>query len=502
MSLFRSLATVGALTAVSRVAGLVRDLAVAALLGAGAEADAFFAAMRLPDLARRLFAEGAFSTAFVPRFTAILTAEGRAAALDFAGRALSVLLVALVALVLVAELTMPWLVAVIAPGLAGDGGPVVDFARLTFPYVLPVSVVALLGGVLNGLGRVAAFAAAPILFNLTLLAALWGIGVFGTPPGFTLSAAVSVAGLVQMGWMILALRHAGGNIPLVRPRLDTEMRALFTRVGPGAVATGAGQINLTLDVVLASLLPAGAVSALSYADRLAQLPLGVIGLSVGMAVLPRLSAISAGEAADGNRGGEAGATFRQSVLATLALILPAAVGLGVAAVPIVETLFLRGAFSAEDAAVTAGVLAAYAVGLPAAALIKPVNAAFFARGDTVTPMRAALAVAVANVVLSLALMPAFGVIGIALATSLAAWLNLPLLMWGGRGKGVFPSLAGLAGPMVALGLATSLMALATLWLTRTVPAGLSGLVLIITGAVAVYGAVIALMIALRAPVGR
>lgn len=506
MSLLKSVAAVGGLTIVSRVAGFVRDLAMASLFGAGAEADAFFTAMRLPDLARRLFAEGALATAFVPRFAAIMVEGGRAAAFDFAGRVLTGLLVASAALILVAEPLMPWLVALIAPGVSGAAADlVVDFARLTFPYVLPVSVVALLGGVLNGLGRVAAFAAAPILFNLTLLAALWGGGASGGASGFTLAAAVPVAGLVQMVWMFLALRLAGGRLrPIavtIHPRLDPEVRALFARVGPGALATGAGQINLTVDVVLASLLPAGAVSALSYADRLAQLPLGIVGLSVGMAVLPRLSAISAADRAARDRGAaeepeDSGVTFRQGVLAALALILPAAVGLGVAAGPIVDALFLRGAFDAEDAAATSGVLAAYAAGLPAAALIKPVNAAYFARGDTVTPMRAALVVAAVNVALSLTLLPALGVVGIALATSVAAWLNLPLLPLLprlGRGSGAIPSLAGLGRPVAALGVATLLMGIATHALIGVAPRGVFGLALIVAGAVAVYGAALAVL---------
>ncbi|MBV5336250.1 lipid II flippase MurJ, partial [bacterium] len=271
----------------------------------------------------------------------------RSAALRFAEDALGVLLAAAPAITALGVWAMPALVEIMAPGFSGaaaeTGELAIAYGRFTFPYLLPAALAALIGGVLNGFGRMAAFAASPIIFNLGMLAALAGIAAFAWPAGPTLSVGVALAGCLQLLWMLAASNRCGVVLHPRRPRLTPAVRGFLAQLGPGTLAVGVGQINLTVDMMLASLLPTGAVSALAYADRLAQLPLGIVGLALGMALLPRL----AGLAATGDESGLA-AEFRQAVVAALALGLPAAVGLGLAAGPIIDALFVRGAFTAAD----------------------------------------------------------------------------------------------------------------------------------------------------------
>ncbi|WP_448206464.1 murein biosynthesis integral membrane protein MurJ [Azospirillum sp. sgz302134] len=433
MSFARSIATVGGLTLLSRLAGFARDILTAAVLGAGPAADAFFVALKLPNFFRRLFAEGAFGVAFVPLFAAELQRNGRAAAVAFAEQALAVLLAVLLPFTVLAVAAMPGLMHGLAPGFVDEPEKfalAVDMARLTFPYLMLVSLVALLGGVLNALDRFGPFAAAPVAFNLTLIAALLAAPRLGLEPGRAMAAAVTLSGVVQVVWMAWACRAAGVTLRLVRPRLTEGMRRLFRLVGPGAVGAGVVQINLFLNVVLASLLPSGAVSFLYYADRLNQMPLGIIGIAIGTALLPVLARYAAA-------GDERMVRHYLSRALEFSLLmgLPAAVALGVAGAPIVGVLFERGAFGPAEAQATAWALAAYAVGIPAHVIVKALNAAFFARQDTTTPVRVAVVVTVANAALGLALMPVLQHVGIALATGLTAWLNLALLVRALRGRG-------------------------------------------------------------------
>lgn len=495
MTLKRALSTVGALTAVSRVAGFCRDVLTAALLGAGAEADAFFIALRMPDLMRRLFAEGAFSAAFAPQFAALLSLDGRAAALRFAEQTFTALLAATLAVTALGIWGMPIIVDLLAPGFGDNpaGTAAVAFSRLTFPYLIPIALAALFGGVLNGVGRVAAFAASPIIFNVGMLAALGAAGLThgwaGRPQeiGLVLSAGVAIAGFLQLAWMWAALRRAGvTRFRPALPQLSGRFKALIAGLGPGALTVGVGQINLTVDMMLASLLSTGAVAALGYADRLAQLPMGVVGLALGMALLPRL----AGFTAAGDGGGFA-AEFRQGVVAALALGVPAAVGLTVAAQPIIDALFVRGAFTAADAHLTAATLAAYAVGIPAAVLAKAQSAAYFARNDLRAPLRAALASAAANLVFSLALSPLLGAPGLALAASLAAFVNVAWL-WRGLAEQAGPDnlTKALAAPTLAVVAAGAVMGGTTHALVVSLPPGPAGLTIIIAAAAAVYAALL------------
>ena len=433
MSFARAIATVGSLTLLSRLAGFARDILTAAVLGAGPVADAFFVALKLPNFFRRLFAEGAFGVAFVPLFAAELQRNGRAAAIAFAEQAMAVLLTALVPFTVLAIAAMPWLMHGLAPGFADEPakfGLAVDMARLTFPYLMLVSLVALFGGILNALDRFGPFAAAPVAFNLTLIAALLAAPRLGFEPGRAMAAAVTLSGVVQVVWMVWACRSAGVTLRLTPPRMTEGMRRLFRLVGPGALGAGVMQINLFLNVVLASLLPSGAVSFLYYADRLNQLPLGVIGIAIGTALLPVL----ARHAAAGDER-MVRHYLSRALEFSLLLGLPAAVALAVAGAPIVSVLFERGAFGPAEARATALALAAYAIGIPAHVIVKALNAAFFARQDTTTPVRVAIVVTVANLGLGLALMPVLDHVGIALATGLTAWLNLALLVLALRRRG-------------------------------------------------------------------
>jgi putative peptidoglycan lipid II flippase len=427
MSFAHAIATVGGLTMLSRVAGFARDILTAAILGAGPVADAFFVALKLPNFFRRLFAEGAFTVSFVPMFSAELQRNGRRAAQGFAEEALAVMVTVLLPFVISMVAAMPWLMHALAPGFGDEPEKfalAVDFARMTFPYLLLVSLVALLGGVLNSLDRFGPFAAAPIAFNLTLIAALLVAREAGMPAGLIMSQAVTVAGIVQLVWLAASCRAAGIGLRLRLPRLTPDVKKLMVLMVPGAIGTGVMQINLFINIVLASLLPSGAVSFLYYADRLNQLPLGVIGIAIGTALLPVLSRQVAASNHDAVRH-----FLSRALEFSLMLGLPAAVALLIAAQPIIHVLFERGAFGAHETAATAQALAAYAIGIPAFVIVKVLSAAFFARQDTGTPVRVAIAVTLTNAGLGLALIEPLGHVGIALATGITAWMNAVLLGW-------------------------------------------------------------------------
>ncbi len=427
--MLRAFATVGSLTLLSRLLGFVRDVLIARYLGAGLAADCFFVAFKLPNFFRRLFAEGAFSAAFVPLFARALgreaTAAGRLRARAFAEDALASLLFVLLLFTALAETAMPWIMVVLAPGFLDEPEKfalAVDLTRLTFPYLLLISLVALFSGILNALGRFAAAAAAPILLNLVLIAALLGFHDSATLTAHALAIGVSIAGIVQFLWLVHAARRAGFALRLPRPRLTPGVRRLLRVMLPVAIGAGVMQVNLVFDVVLASFLPQGSLSYLFYADRLNQLPLGVIGIAVGTVLLPRLS-----RALAGGRGDEAQHNHNRAIEFALLLTLPAATALAIIPAPLIRALFEHGAFSADATRLTAHALTAFALGLPAFVLVKVLVPGFFAREDTRTPVAFGLIAMAANVVLSLALIWSLAHVGLALATTLAAWLNVALL---------------------------------------------------------------------------
>ncbi len=429
MSLVRAVATVGGLTMVSRVLGFVRDVLIASLLGAGAVADAFFVAFRLPNLFRRLFAEGAFNAAFLPLFTGQHQAYGPAAARAYAGQVLAVMLVVLVPFTVLLQIAMPWVVSAIAPGF--DDRPeayalAVEYGRITFPYLMMMGLVALLSGVLNAIHKFAAAAAAPILLNIVLIAALVVFVPLFDDAGMVLAWGVAIAGIGQFLWLAIACGRADMLPALPRPRITPSTRRFGRLILPGAIGAGIIQINLWIGTVFASTID-GAVSWLYYADRVNQLPLGVIGIAVGVALLPMLSRqLRAGEDT------AAMASQNRAIEFALFMTLPATAALVVIPTSLVDVLFERGAFTAADTAATAGALVAYAAGLPAYVLIKALQPGFFAREDTATPVKIAAASVAVNIALTPLLMWPWGHVGIALATAIAAWLNAglcALVLW-------------------------------------------------------------------------
>lgn len=422
MKLFRSFATVGSLTGLSRVLGLVRDVLMAAFLGAGPVADAFFVAFKFPNFFRRLFAEGAFNAAFVPYFSRLYAEKGLEEALKNAEHILVALVCSLVLFVGVVEGGLPWLLYFIAPGFSQTPERfqlALELTRLTFPYILFISLAAFYTGMLNAVGRFAAGAATPVLLNVCMIGAtlLGAAGLYPTGP--SLAWSVLGAGVAQCLWLVLSARQAGLTLAFKRPSLSPPVRAVLKAMVPGALGAGVMQINLLVDTVLASFLPTGAISYLFYADRFNQLPLGMIGIAMSTALLPLLS-----QHLQKGRLQEAQWVQNRAFEYALMLTLPAALALMALAPLLFSVLFERKAFGAVQVQETAAALAAFATGLPAYVGTKIFSTSFFARYDTKTPVKIALISMGANVALNLTLMPLLAHVGIALATSLSSWLNL------------------------------------------------------------------------------
>jgi putative peptidoglycan lipid II flippase len=481
MSLIRAAATVGGFTLLSRLTGFVRDVLIAATLGAGALADAFFVSFKLANFLRRLFGEGAFNAGFVPLLARTVEGEGEAAGRRFAEEAFAVMGTVLLVVVLLVEAGMPWLIRALAPGFAPGGQrylAAVELTRITFPYILFICLVALLCGVLNTAGRFAAAAFVQVLLNLVLIAALLLAGLVPGSPAYVLAWGVAVAGVAQLAWVLWAVARAGMAIRLRRPRITPRIKRLFTLVLPGAVGAGVAQINLLVDTWFATTIPGGP-SWLFYADRINQLPLGVVGAALGTALLPLLSRQLRAGALELARH-----SLSRALEMALLLTLPAATALIVAAEPLVRALFERGAFAAADTAATASALAAFAAGLPAYVLIKVLAPAFFAREDTRTPVKVAVVCLASNVLLIVALIGPLAHVGIALATALSNWLNallLALLLWRGRHIGVDEQLRRRAPRLLLAALLTG----AVLWVAAETLAGLAPLplaaILVLTG---------------------
>ena len=425
MNLLKSLATISGLTLVSRILAFVRDVLIARVFGAGMATDAFFVAFKLPNFFRRLFAEGAFNAAFVPIFAGALE-EGRQVAREFAEDTLAILTLVLLAFTIACQIAMPWIMHVLAPGFGTEPGKfalAVEMARITFPYLLFVSLASQLSGVLNSLGKFASAAAAPIILNLSMIATLLALTPYTATPGHALAWGVALAGVLQFALLMAACGRAGFAPRLPWPRLTPRARTMLLRMVPGAIGAGGVQVNLVVDVIIASFLPTGAISFLYYADRLNQLPLGVVGVAVSTALLPLLSR-------DLARGDQAAANdkLNRAVEVAWLLTVPAAAALAVLATPIIAVLFERGAFGPVETQKTAAALAAYAAGLPAYVLVKVFGPPFFARGDTATPVKVALIAIAANTALAVALAFPLAHVGVALATAIAAWGNAGMLL--------------------------------------------------------------------------
>lgn len=428
MGLFSKFASVGGATLASRFLGFAREALMAAALGAGPIADAFYAAFRFPNLFRRLFAEGAFNAAFVPLFAKEIEANGKEGAQRFSEEVFGALFSALLILTVLMELAMPLLVrTIIAPGFAADAGKFEITVRLSmvmFPYLMCMSLAAMMSGILNSLHRYFAAAIAPVFLNIILIGVLAYALQSGQQPvtvGYWLSWGVLAAGLLQLLIVTTAVRREGITIRFRRPRLSPNVRRLLWLAAPAAVTGGITQINLVIGQMIASG-KAGAISVLQYADRIYQLPLGVVGIAVGVVLLPELArALKAGHMVT------AGRLQNRSVEFALFLTLPAAAALVAISEPIIRVIYERGAFEPTTTATVSGVLAIFGLGLPAFVLIKAFTPGFFAREDTRTPMRfAAVAVGV-NVTLALSLFPIIAERGIAIAEVCAGWINSALL---------------------------------------------------------------------------
>lgn len=508
MSLIKSAATVGGFTLISRVLGFVRDQLIAFTLGTGYVAEAFFVAQRFPNLFRALFAEGAFNNAFVPLFAKRVEGEGEANARTFAVEVFSVLLAWLVVFSAFAIIAMPLVIFVIAPGFQEEGERfqlTVDLTRICFPYLLFMSLTALQSGVLNSLHRFKAAAAAPILLNLVMIAAngvAWVLGTGDTPTtGYIFAWGILAAGIAQYMLLAMACRKAGMPLLPRWPKLTPDVKRVLALSLPGIVSGGVMQINLVVATMLATTIP-GAVAYLYYADRLYQLPLGVIGVAIGVVLLPDLSRrLRAGD--------EKGALNSQNRALELSmfLTLPAAVALMTIAAPIVHTVFEHGAFTRADTLAVAPVVLAFALGLPAFCMTKVFQPSFFAREDTRTPMRYAIISVVVNVVASIVLALFLRQTGIALATSLAAWVNAILLGITLRRRGLFSlderSRKRLPRIVMSAVLMGVILAAGT-WLLRdnyAEKAGFTaaawGLLLLVTGGIGSYFAIAQLTGAMR-----
>jgi putative peptidoglycan lipid II flippase len=421
----RRLGTVAGFTMLSRATGAIRDLAIAAVLGAGPLADAFFVALRLPNHFRSIFAEGAFNAAFMPTYGETLTKEGRDAALAFAGRVMSVMILLQVVVLVVAEIWTPEFLALIAPGFERDpdiARLTITLTRITFPFLGSVVVITVLGAVLNAHGRFAASAAASVIFNVAIIFALPFAGLLPSP-AYAPAIGVLLSGVAQIVLVYVALAQAGLAFPLLMPRIDADVMLFLKRVGPAIIGSGAAQIAVFADTILAAALPYGALSALNYADRLYQLPIGVIGVAMGTVLLPELTRLNA-------QGNEFAAqkSERRAIVWSLAMTLPFALAFMLFPAEIIAIVYRRGAFLISDVPRSADTLQAYSLGLIAVVLIRSVVAGFNARGDTRTPMMVALTVLILNVGLKIMLTGMIDVAGLAAATSAGAWANLIALM--------------------------------------------------------------------------
>jgi putative peptidoglycan lipid II flippase len=417
--------TVGGYTLLSRLTGFARDIMLAAILGAGPVADAFFVAFRLPNHFRAIFAEGAFNAAFVPAYAHVHGEQGEASAKLFADRIFTLLFLSQVVLLVAAWLFMPQAMSILAPGFGDDAGQrelAIELTRITFPYLLLITLVTLYGGMLNVMQRFASAAAASIFLNIAMMATL-ALAVFFPTAGHAAAWGVLISGFLQYFLLAGDLANHGG-LPRFAPlKLDEDIRAFFRALGPATLGSMGTQVAMFADTIIATFLPAGALSALYYADRLNQLPIGVIGIAVGTVLLPEMSRrLTAGD--------HVGAMEAQRRAFDFTLLFSVPFVAAFLAVPdvITRALFARGAFTRGDAAAAGATLAAYAVGLIPFVLIRSAVSTFYARKDTATPVKASLTGLAVNMLLKLLLMGSLAQVGLAFATAIGAWINLLLVL--------------------------------------------------------------------------
>lgn len=466
MNLLKSTGTIAGLTMVSRIFGFARDIILARVLGAGAAADAWQLAFQLPNIFRRLFAEGAFSAAFVPLFNRKMEEdEQRTAAQNFAIDVLSVFVPVLLVFSAVLMLAMPGIIWLIDD--FGEGGRTTDFtislARITFPYLALISVTTLFAAILNSVSRFAAAAAAPIMLNICMISALLlslliSDGTNTRQAAYFLAIGVATAGLLQMLWLYFWARKAGFSFAVRKPKFTPDVKELGVLILPAVFGAGIYQISRFVDLFFLGRLPEGSFVYLAMADRLNQLPLGIIGIALGTAILPALSRFIARNDTDG-------AQRIQSNAIELAMLLtiPAAIALFFAAGPLVTAFYVGGNFEVADGQTTAQVVAALVVGLPAYVLVKVLIPGFFARKDTRTPVFTAGVSLIINVTLNLILIPIYGIVGLAFAGAIAAWCNCAMLYFMLHSRGHFHLEWTLLMRIVRISLSAAGMAVALIY---------------------------------------
>ena len=454
MSLVRSLVSVSGMTLISRILGFARDLVIARAFGAGLATDAFFVAFRLPNLLRRLFAEGAFSQAFVPVLAEYKNGRGFEATRALVARAAGSLGLILLLVAGLGVAAAPLLVKLTAPGYSGPQFDLtVSLLRVVFPYILFISLVALAAGVLNTYGRFAAPALAPALLNVCMIAAALWLAPMVEPPVAALAWAVVAGGVLQLAWQLPFLYRLG---LLPRPRLgfgDVGVRRILKLMGPALLGVSVAQISLVINTIFASFLPTGSVSWLYFADRLMEFPTGLLGVALGTVLLPSLAKYHASGAREDYL-----RLLDWGLRLTLMLALPAAVALALLSVPLTATLYFYGEFGAHDLWMTRDALAAYSVGLVGLILIKVLAPGFYARQDVKTPVRIAIVSLVTTQLLNLLLVGTLKHVGLALSISLGALLNAGLLYWQLRRQGIFQPRPGWGKFLLRLTLALVVMA--------------------------------------------
>ncbi|MGL4323286.1 MAG: murein biosynthesis integral membrane protein MurJ [Beijerinckiaceae bacterium] len=471
--MLKKILSVGGITLVSRATGFARDIMLAAVLGAGMMADALVVAMKLPNHFRTIFAEGAFNAAYVPAFTRLKQSAGEAAAQLFASRIQTILLISQILLLALALIFMPTIVSVLAPGFVNDTAKftlAVNLSRITFPYLLFMTLVAQYTGSLNACGRFAAGAFAPVLLNISMIASLFTAFYFPTA-AHAAAWGIFAAGILEFLLLAIAASRARVLPTLARPGHDPAMRGFWSAFWPGVIGSSGVQIAMFADLILSTLLPEGAPSQIYYADRIYQLPIGVIAVAAGTVLLPEMSRrIAAGDIS--------GAHHQQSRTFLLTLLLAGPCIAAFLTIPhlIMRGIFLRGAFTEHDALGSSQVLAAYALGLPAIVLIRSAVASFHARGDTTTPMLISFAAIAVNVILKIILAPRLGAPGLALATAVGAWLNLGLIVTFAMRRNAMQATPDFLPRLLVISVASAISVGAFIlvepWVALTIPAAL------------------------------
>lgn len=469
MNLTKAIGTIGGLTLVSRILGFAREMIFSRVMGAGMAADAFALAFLIPNLFRRLFGEGAFSAGFVPLFSQRLNGEGgMEEARKFAEEVLAVFLPILIAVTLIFMIGMPAFVWLIASGWRDEPEKfalAVELTRITFPYLLFISLVSLFSGVLNSLTRFTAAAFAPALLNIALIGALLLVPQGGPATAEAMALGVIAGGILQLALCWGSVRRAGLRLRLRPPKMTPRVKELLILILPATLGGGIYYISQFFYAYFATSLPEGSLVYLGFADRLNQLPLAIIGSALGTAILPSIS-----RAVDRGESGEAGGIQSQATELAMLLTLPAAIALAVVSGPIVAALFQGGRFTAEDAATTALVLSIIVAGLPAYVLIKVLTPGFYARKDMKTPLYIAIAMLLVGIALNFALIPVMGIAALAFTTATSAWLNAITLYLILRARGHFRIEPWLWGRLLRQLLAGAIMG-AALWGARSLFGG-------------------------------